>query len=356
MPSDSTKVWLVHKPPKENFFDHMRLFAAWLVFFSHHHALFKLPEPGSIFGSMGHVGVGIFFSLSGYLVTHSIVSDPHPGRFMARRILRIVPGLTVNVLICAFILGPLLSKISLSDYWVHPDTWRYFTNLLFSPRFSLPGVFVDNPYPYAVNGSLWTLPFEFLAYFCLCALIFVVGIKRHARVAFMLWSLTTVIALVWHPKEAFVFWGNDLRYAPTFLTLFFAGTMLATWGEQLLKTGYLLGLITSLLILSMSFAGVSAFASLVLLPLLTIYYASGSAPSRYAVRNDCSFGIYIYAFPIQQTTISVLGHWGFWPTLIIAGVLTYLFALLSWVFIERPALRLKPHAPAKSTIPTAVAS
>jgi peptidoglycan/LPS O-acetylase OafA/YrhL len=58
--------------------------------------------------------------------------------------------------------------------------------------------------------------------------------------------------------------------------------------------------------------------------------------------HDYSYGIYIYAFPVQQTLVS------FWPQmplpayLLSSFVITVALAALSWHFVEKPALKLKP--------------
>jgi peptidoglycan/LPS O-acetylase OafA/YrhL len=56
---------------------------------------------------------------------------------------------------------------------------------------------------------------------------------------------------------------------------------------------------------------------------------------------DWSYGVYIYAFPIQQLLKA------FWPDMnllvhiVVAFLLVLIPASLSWHFIERPALSLK---------------
>jgi peptidoglycan/LPS O-acetylase OafA/YrhL len=86
-----------------------------------------------------------------------------------------------------------------------------------------------------------------------------------------------------------------------------------------------------------------AMASWVVLPfgVLAFGLSSHTWLSRWHER-DYSYGIYIYAFPVQQTLVS------FWPQM---PLLTYLLSTLaitvalaaaSWHFVEKPALKLKP--------------
>ena len=79
---------------------------------------------------------------------------------------------------------------------------------------------------------------------------------------------------------------------------------------------------------------------------------------RLAATNDYSYGMYIYAYPVQV----LLGIWGVarWGYIAYAtlGVLaTIPLAMASWWLIERPVLRLKKWTPlsSKNRKPSAVA-
>jgi len=62
---------------------------------------------------------------------------------------------------------------------------------------------------------------------------------------------------------------------------------------------------------------------------------------RLTALGDVSYGIYVYAFPVQQSVAAI------WPGIdplvmfAIAFPVTYGLAFLSWRLIERPALALK---------------
>ncbi len=70
--------------------------------------------------------------------------------------------------------------------------------------------------------------------------------------------------------------------------------------------------------------------------------------------GDYSYGIYLYGFPIQQSLLFAFPVFRqSWPMLFSAAApITIAFAMLSWHWIERPALRLKhviaPKLPALS--------
>jgi peptidoglycan/LPS O-acetylase OafA/YrhL len=75
---------------------------------------------------------------------------------------------------------------------------------------------------------------------------------------------------------------------------------------------------------------------------------------RVGATNDYSYGMYIYAFPIQQL-LALWGiyRWGYVPYLLSAVVLTAAAAVASWWLIEKRALRLKAWSPRPAMQPGA---
>ena len=67
-------------------------------------------------------------------------------------------------------------------------------------------------------------------------------------------------------------------------------------------------------------------------------------------RTDVSYGVYIYAFPVQQLlVIAGLGTLGVAPFALLALACTLPLAWLSWTLIEKPALRLKRRTGSQQT-------
>lgn len=322
-----------------NAFDHVRLCAAFMVLYSHHFALWGRPAPATLDGDVGHLGLGIFFSLSGYLVSISLDRDPHAGRFLARRVLRILPGLTVNVLFCVLVLGLVLTRLPIGEYLQHPQTWDFFKNLLFSPRFALPGVLETNPHPFAVNGSLWTLPIEVLGYLVLAF----VGVTLGRRVRWacpVLAVVCAVLSIVWLPSDPVVVWASDMRYVPPFLAWFFAGATFALVGTDWLTARNLVVLLACFVLIPHPL--VQHVLAMLIVPALTLYVGQRPVSGRFALKHDCSYGVYLYAYPIQQVVIAKWSGLGFWPSMAVAALLTWICAHLSWKVVEAPMLRLKP--------------
>jgi peptidoglycan/LPS O-acetylase OafA/YrhL len=115
--------------------------------------------------SLGHLGVDIFFVVSGFLVTGSLLARGSLGAFLRARSLRIFPALTANAFGSALVIGPLVTRLPLARYFASGQTWAYaFLNSTTWPwgvTWMLPGVFTGHPAGPAVNGALWSLPWGF---------------------------------------------------------------------------------------------------------------------------------------------------------------------------------------------------
>jgi peptidoglycan/LPS O-acetylase OafA/YrhL len=322
---------------RQNSFDFLRILAAFLVLVSHQFALNGLPEPALFRMSLGTFAVLIFFSISGFLVSQSWRQDPHALRFLMKRFLRIWPGLAVVTLLAAFVLGPLVSSLDARAYFAHPDLLDFLRNLkVVTVRYVLPGVFEDNIYPRAVNGSLWTIPLEVRCYFALLLIGCIGMMKRPWLVA---------AAAVIFGTYYFGFAPDPQNYQFHFGLYFFAGVCLdlfrRAWEERPLRLLAVAGVMALIFQLS----GQERVALLLLIPSVVMWLGTRSLPLlRSAGRyGDISYGIYIYAFPVQQTVLWAVGKtFPFVGGLLMTALVTGFCAFLSWHLIERPALRLKP--------------
>jgi peptidoglycan/LPS O-acetylase OafA/YrhL len=114
---------------------------------------------------------------------------------MTLRALRIFPALTAEVVISAVIIGPLVTAMPLSDYFVHRKFLSYFLNVIGYIHFELPGVFSANPLPRLVNLQLWTVPFELECYIVLGALALFGLVAKRERLATAVVALTLFLQI-----------------------------------------------------------------------------------------------------------------------------------------------------------------
>jgi peptidoglycan/LPS O-acetylase OafA/YrhL len=304
-------------------FDYLRLMAAILVIA--HHARVLNGAPPLMLGpglDPGALGVGIFFVISGALVTGSLERSAKITEFLAKRALRIFPGLLVALLLTAFVLGPLVT--TRSGYLGEPATWLYvLRNLtLYAVTYQLPGVFLAAPVAAIVNGSLWTLRLEFTAYLGLAAL----GAARWAKPRTL-----TVLAL----SAACVAIGLPLGDPGPRSDLVRIAYLAALNGFLFLAGAALgVGRLRPALWITLAALGFLATPAWFLaLPLAVLRLGELKLPKPPA---DLSYGLYIYSFPLQQWLATQHQL-----TLATSLAATLPFAALSWFLVEKPALRLK---------------
>ena len=211
------------KGSRDNNFNLLRFVAASLVILSHSFALAggtgTAEPPSSLIGvSFGTIGVYIFFTASGFLITMSYYARHDLLAFLWARFLRIFPALAVCALLSAFVLGLAFTTNGMGSYLNLSSTYKYVINntLLLPLGFqeTLPGVFLGNPFPLVVNGSLWTLPVE-LRIYLIVALIGFVGLFRWNRllsVGISLCLLSFIVALQLFSFKAPGFPDANLRF------------------------------------------------------------------------------------------------------------------------------------------------
>lgn len=343
----------IHVPRADNRFDVLRLLAALLVLWSHCFPLGARPhqEPlASTLGldTLGGVGVAIFFVLSGYLVTQSLERSSSIWVFFRRRAVRIYPAVLVVTLLSLAVLGPALTRLDLREYVGHRMTWDYLNNALaFTVRYPLPGVFEANPAPHAVNGSLWSLPYEVKCYLVLAAGSLLLPARiplRYKALAALLFLVTVALLRPSVPPAPFtdLFWGLD-HYHSKLGILFALGAVFATWREHF-SVRWWLPVLLALGVASLPAGKLQAVAFWLMLGTLALWLALQASwlpriPSR---MGDWSYGAYLYGFPVQQT----LAHFGlhtdsFALYLVACTLVTLALAALSWHGVEKPALRWK---------------
>ncbi len=339
--------WIKHR----NNFDALRLLAAFMVVVGHGEML--TGQPVSVLWGVqaSHVGLDIFFAISGYLVTDSFERTSGMTNFFAKRILRIFPGLIVCVLASMFVLGPALTTLPLSSYLTSHNTWKYLENIILWAQLYLPGVFVGAPLGGAVNGSLWSLTPEFICYVTVpvfSLLPWTLRIANLALFAVCLGALSLWLFTYQRDVGHYV-WNADAKYMLAEMPFFFIGSLLRVLQARLpgLFRGDLamIALLSNYVISSM-WGSWNVPCEWFTLPYVVISFGLMPTPVlRDAARfGDLSYGLYIYAFPVQQW---IIRHWlGNVPILRCVG-LSLVLALLSWHLVERPALRWKLLAAAK---------
>ncbi len=289
--------------------------------------------------TVGAAAVNGFFLVSGYLVTLSWLRSPTAGVFLRKRLARIYPGFLVS-LVFAVAAGALGATPHAFMYLKHlaGSTDALVQTVLFldTKPVDHASAFSANPVPAAVNGSFWTLQPEVKCYLTLVMLGLTGLLSRRCVVlaATVTAYLIYAVHVLYLPDADYVFCrlltyfllgaavALDYLPRPRLTPLRVAAVVLALAALTFVHSGFILGLplAGSYLLLGTAFAPVT--------------------PAHWFFNKwDLSFGIYLYAYPVQQLCVKFGGLTTPWELLVISLPITLVLALLSWVFVESRFLK-----------------
>lgn len=351
--------------PRQNSIGFLRWLMAFAVIFSHAGpiaGLFGGVDIGAQWGaetSLGGVAVTGFFFLSGMLITRSMMNSRSPLRYLWHRTARIFPGWFLVLIVTAFILAPIAwisDHGTIRGFLSAPgdSPWTYVFNnfTLMLNQWSIAGTGAGTPavaHGYNTwNGSAWTLLYEFACYLAVLALGLMGALTGRlvgGIVAAGVLALSTVQAL--HAADlgaVFGFLANPqvLQLAAPFAF----GTLVQLFVEKVPfddRLGVGMIVIAALcwwrggwfLIGQYAFAyGLIWFGTRV------------KALTNWDRRADLSYGIYIVGWPVMFLAAALnIQDAGPVVYLLVVIVAVHVYALLSWILVEKPAMDLKNWMP-----------
>jgi peptidoglycan/LPS O-acetylase OafA/YrhL len=323
-------------------FDYLRLILASGVIAQHTvNVSYGQPAALDMLQSMARLAFGpilpMFFALSGFLVAGSLERNRSLISFLGLRVLRLFPALLCEVTLSALLLGPVFTNLKLEEYFSDSQFRNYFWNLSGDIHYLLPGVFANNPLPRIVNGQLWTLPSE-LSCYCILAAFSFIGI---------IWRRNIFIFVVFIIQVAF--FSGTYSYFPVHPPLSPPPVLIGCFLVGVCAHGLRHSIPVSLPLA----VGIGVIAEILLLlpygdwfmpvPItyLTIYIGTLNPRRQRLLSGDYSYGLYLYGFPIQQAIATQNWTHHSWINLTLAYPITFLFAVVSWRCVERPAMKLK---------------
>ena len=261
--------------------------------------------------SLGGLAVGVFFFLSGLYVTKSLSKTANLKKYIFKRAERIFPQLIVVILLSAFVLGPILTNLSLGTYFASSGTYLYLLNSLLVPIHNLPGVFDGLPYQ-TVNGPLWTLPVEFACYLMLLAislvLVLITRYKGHKNLsgivdskAFRVLLWVGVIAVFLGFIAVFYVLKNEFLVSVVRpVVIFFEGALFYQYRDKI-KVNWIAGLVMALILALSGLAGLFSLGMILFLPYITISLTLGIPQIKVDwIIFKISYEMYLVGWPIQQ--------------------------------------------------------
>lgn len=327
------------------------ILASAVVF--HHSLILSGDSSPSVYGGfdLGTVAVAGFFAVSGFLLLGSS-RRLGPMQFLKRRFFRLFPGLWMCLVICAFALVPFANYFSIHESNMRilglddsSLTFVVFNSALLVFQDSIGSVFSQNPFPLAVNGSLWTLAPEFICYLGL--LVVALLARRNLGIQFALITLALIASSVtwWVTFESGLeLYSNFINPASGVAIAFCTGSLLAIVAEFKPFRPRLVATIIGLSIWAIF--GVAGPISIIFLSLLIVFLGMSLVRTRFSQigqNTDLSYGIYLYHFPIIQVILATM--FLTWPASysafllsIFALALSGLLAFVSWTLVEKPSI------------------
>ena len=277
---------------------------------------------------LGALAVCVFFVAGGFLIAKSVERQKIAGKYFKSRIIRIFPSLIFTT-VCVTVLGAFFSEHTPLEYFKNNDTWKYLLNSFFVPVHNLPGVFENNPYLPTVNGSLWTLPIEFLCYIACFITYKCKLLKKNSFLISLPFVMIGILIL-----DCL---GNYISFARSIIRpclLFYIGMGYWVYREhiELKKSWFIISIIGFLLSL---FYDVPQIGIYIFFPYILFMVSYGMKQCSSIIGNlgNYSYGIYLWGFPVQQAVVCLNGSkmnpflnmFISIPIAVALGIVTYFF-------------------------------
>lgn len=283
------------------------------------------------------LAVKIFFFLSGLLLANSLIIKRNPIQFVVNRVFRIMPALLFLLLITVFVIGPLTTRLSVSEYIYNLDYLKYIVNnLMFRTEYFLPGVFDGNLYRGVVNGSLWSLRYEVGCYLALLSLflVFPDQLMAYWKYLFILILAATLI-----PSGGIINWLGSNPEIYLLPVVFSFGVLYGVYASTIEIS---LKISIGLALLFFLFKG-TAFEELIFVFAacnLVIYLAGNSCLLKFRLKYDLSYGVYLWGFLVQQLLYLVFGHLHVALHCVLSILISLALAFVTHIWIEKPFMEL----------------
>jgi peptidoglycan/LPS O-acetylase OafA/YrhL len=353
---------------RNNSFNFLRLLMALAVLIAHSFPLggFGSDPVQSISGGQANIGslavIG-FFAMSGNFVVQSAINSNFLS-FAWKRFLRLFPAYWLVLLLTAGVLGPVIWVLDgklLSDYWSTGANGplEYFIGN-WSTHIQTWGIYdiFEKTTPWgeavgysAINGSTWTLFWELNCYVFL-AIIAGIGILKKMPSVIPFLALLLLLTNYFGSSNPDV-WGKifliffENQDATKYSLAFFTGATFSIYARKFDRDWSILVGSLALFALTLFRGG---FTSIGVIALSIAVLISGrllpEVFQKIASKNDYSYGIYLYAFPVQQTLAHAgFQHQGFIVYNLLTLLLTFACAFASWHLLEKQVLKLKTWGP-----------
>ena len=346
-----------------NNLDFIRFMLAVSVIFCHCYVLYygteETVEPLWVLSnrqiSIGSFAVNFFFVISGFLILQSWNHSARFIDFLRKRVVRIFPAFIVASIVCVFFFAPL----GTADSFMPLGYWKlYLQNIKLNELFvgfvqlaepTVSWTLNSVPIHGSINAPMWTIRYEFFCYL-LVPVLFYLGVFKKKAFVVALFVVAFILQAVQHYYKVYFFDWKEFPiigkpdFFPRFVTYFSVGMCFYMFRNVIPRSRLLLLISTVMLVLAtVAFDGLlliqPIFGSYVL-----FYFAYSNTFSfrDFAKNGDYSYGVYLYAWPVQQLVILFFEkHLDITLMFILSMIFTLACAYLSWHYVEKPFLSFK---------------
>ncbi|MDO7172727.1 acyltransferase family protein [Mariniflexile sp. AS56] len=334
---------------KNNNFDFLRFLFAVFVVISHAYPLSGVDEGSQWVYQVSNgqivwaqLGLSGFFVISGYFIFQSLQRSKSVLSYFKKRFLRLFPALFF-VLLLTVLLTPFVYHGNVS-YFYNTEVYTYLPRniVLYGFQSGIKGVFDSNFY-HAINGSLWTIRYEFSLYI---AIGFLYIFRKNIKVVRLLLSLVFIILFVTYNFFIDRFAGSSILgmqgyHILNLGTFFICGSLFASFSFEKIISKFHLIIAIAVFILAIYFNFFNAIKHIPF-PVIVLLIGFNALPffSTFGKIGDMSYGIYIYSFPVQQTLVYFF-KLNTYQLMIYSLLISIICGFLSWHLIEKKALVYK---------------
>lgn len=277
-----------------------------------------------------NIAVDLFFCISGYWVTISLINSTNLTEYCRKRMKKILPPYFLVILLC-FIFGAHFTNVG-EGYWKNVDTWKYLASNIVFLNFiqpTLPGLFMDNPTGAEINGALWTMKVEVGFYIFLPLIMFALSkIKSEFKRGLFLISLYIVSFLYeaffvyFKPQGIIASLGHQF---PAYMRFFVAGIIFVLyhdWFKKREKVLIIPAILMVILYVRWDVFILSIFVPIALM--IVVMYIAYHFKGNEIFKIDYSYVMYLIHYPIIQLFV-FLGYFSLHPEVAIISVLIIAF-------------------------------
>ncbi len=341
--------------PKNNSFTILSILLSLIIIYYHCYDLYfgAINKPIDIFSKLfiaentGSIVVASFFVISGFMITFSIKRSDSIFKYLKKRVVRIYPALILTLFMTVFIIAPVMASLPKEEVLTHSIYYKDYllNNLLLTKNtvYGILDVFANNPYPNAINGSIWTIKHQMFTYLYMIP-VFLAFIKKDSnkeyyKYFFFILLIFTAVSYTGHYDELFnsirknfgsIGILNEINQLVRLIYYFSAGVFLNIYADKISynSRNILLSIITLILTARTS---IFNYVALVLIPYLIIYIGCKKSSRQYI---DISYYIYLIGFPVQQVIIHYLKNINFYIYIALSLIISLLIGYIMYILIS----------------------